>query len=103
MMLVIETQYLENYGTPEEPYWKMKGGDMVKVLGIPLNIDYDAVVDMVRDEIEYKNPYAEKYIIGWGIESDDFLSDFERGQLDYEGEIVFPEPTIEYKELLEMA
>jgi hypothetical protein len=99
MMLVIQTQYMENYGTETEPYWKMKGGDMVKVLGVPLNIDYSAVVDMVAPEIEYKNPFAEKYIIGWGIESDDFLSSFERGQLEYEGEIVFKEPTIEYGEI----
>jgi hypothetical protein len=100
MMLVIETQYLENYGTETEPYWKFKGGDMVKVLNVPLNIDYSAVVDMVSPQIEYKNAFAEKYILGWGLEPDDFLSPFEKGQLDYDGEIAYKEPEIDYKELV---
>jgi hypothetical protein len=108
MMLVIQTQYLENYGAHDwdgtgacPQYWKPKGGSEYKVLGVPLNIDYQEVVSMVN--VERSNDYVQEYIVGWTVESDDFLSDFEKGQLDYEGKVVYAEPTVDYRELLEMA
>jgi len=108
MMLVITTQVYENYGahdwdgTGECPlYWKAKGGSEYKVLGVPLNIDYQEVVDMVGNQIERYNNYVTESITGWSIESDDYLSDFEQSQLKWDGEIVFKEPEIEYSELNE--
>jgi hypothetical protein len=35
MMVVISTQYMENYGTPTQSYWKYKGGSDYKVLNVP--------------------------------------------------------------------
>jgi hypothetical protein len=101
MMIVIETQYLENYGSAEKPYWKFKGGSCYKITGVPLNIDYYEVVQMVKDEVEYKNDFSEQYILNWTVESDDYLSWFEKSQLEYDGEIVHKEPEIEYAELNE--
>jgi hypothetical protein len=108
MMIAIDTQYRENYGAHDwdgegecPQYWKSKGGSTYKILGVPLNIDYQAVVDMVRDDIEHRSEYSEQYIVGWSVESDDFLSWFELSQMKYEGEIVAPEPTIEYVDLTE--
>jgi hypothetical protein len=104
MILVIRTQFMENYGahdwdgTGECPqYWKMKGGSEYKVVGVPLNIDYQAVVDSTG--VEYSNEGAREYILDWSLESDDYLSWFEKSQLEYDGKIACPEPVINYKEL----
>ena len=99
-MVVIETQYMENYGSAEDPYWKMKGGSSYKITGVPADVPYDEVVDMVRDEIEYVNEFTEQYIIGEHVEADDYMSDFEKSQLEYEGEILYKEPEIEYSDLI---
>ncbi len=106
MMLVVDTQYCENYGAHDwdgkgacPQYWKFKGGSSYKVVGVPEGIDLEEVVELVRGEIEYKSDYAEEYIVGWGVKPDDYLSDFERSQLEYEGSIQFAEPTIDYREL----
>jgi len=103
-MIVIRTQYMENYGAHDwngegecPQYWKMKGGSEYKVTGVPLNSDLQAVVDMAN--VEYSNHYAREYIIDWSVEADDYLSEFERSQLEWEGEIQFKEPVIEYAEL----
>ena len=104
MMLVIRTQYMENYGahdwdgTGECPqYWKMKGGSEYKITNVPLNIDYQEVVSMAN--VETDNEYCREYILDWSIESDDYLSWFEKSQLDFDGEITSKEPVIEYSEL----
>jgi hypothetical protein len=57
---------------------------------------------MVPRVEKYSN-YSMESIVSWTLQADDYLSDFEKGQLDYEGEIVFPEPTVEYDELMETA
>ena len=108
MMLVIETQCYENYawnedgslGTGPDAYWKAKGGNSYKVLGVPTNVDLDEVVSLVRSDIEKNSDYYQETIIGYGLESDDWMSDFEQGQLKWEGAITFPEPTIEYSDLI---
>ena len=104
MMLVIRTQYMENYGahdwdgTGECPqYWKMKGGSEYKITDVPLNIDYQEVVSMAN--VEKDNEYCREYILDWSMEADDYLSWFEKSQLEYDGEITCKEPTIEYSEL----
>lgn len=104
MMLVIRTQYMENYGAHDwdgtgqcPQYWKMKGGSEYKITDIPLNIDYQEVVSMAN--VETDNEYCREYILDWSIESDDYLSWFEKSQLEYDGEITSKEPVIEYSEL----
>jgi hypothetical protein len=100
-MIVIRTQYRENYGTETEPYWKFKGGSDYKVTNVPTNALAHEVVDAVLskvDYIEYEGPMSEQYILDWSVEDDGYLSEFEQSQLQYDGEITFPEPTIEYKE-----
>jgi hypothetical protein len=104
MMLVIRTQFMENYGahdwdgTGECPqYWKMKGGSEYKITNVPLNIDYQEVVSMAN--VERDNEYCREYILDWSMEADDYLSWFEKSQLEYDGVIACKEPTIEYSEL----
>ena len=104
MMLVIRTQFMENYGahdwdgTGECPqYWKMKGGSEYKVINVPLNIDYQEVVSMAN--VETDNIGCCEYILDWSLESDDYLSWFEKSQLEYDGKVTCAEPIIEYSEL----
>lgn len=97
MMLVIATQDYENYGYR----WKPKGGSEYKVLGIPYPCDVNAIVDQLRSEIEQDNDSFKSTIIGYNVEADDYLSSFERDQLEYEGRITFPEPTLEYRDLVD--
>jgi hypothetical protein len=104
MMLVIRTQFMENYGAHDwdgkgqcPQYWKMKGGSEYKITNVPLNIDYQEVVSMAN--VERDNEYCREYILDWSMEADDYLSWFEKSQLEYDGEITSKEPTIEYSEL----
>jgi hypothetical protein len=103
MILVIQTQDYENYAAHEgftgEFRWKAKGGSCYKVTGVPTGIDLDEVVGFVRSEIERNDEYFQTTIVGYGLEADDYLSDFEQSQLSYEGAITYPEPTIDYGDL----
>ena len=96
MKILITTQYKENYGTAEEPYWKFKGGEDYVILGVdPLKTAPGVLVEQVRGQIEYSNEYTEEYILDWELVSDDYVTDFERSQLEYEGEIRFPAKVLE--------
>jgi len=103
-MLVIRTQFMENYGAHDwdgegecPQYWKMKGGSEYKVTNVPLNIDYQEVVSMAN--VEKNNEYVREYILDWSIEDDSYQSWFEKSQMEYDGKVVCPEPTVEYSEL----
>jgi hypothetical protein len=102
MMIVIRTQYRENYGTAEQPYWKNKGGSNYKVTNVNLNKNLGSeVVAKVESLIVKNDKYQQEYIIDWSWESDDYLSWFEQSQLEYDGKILYKEPTIEYNNLIE--
>ena len=110
MILVIETQYMENYGAHDwdgtgtcPQYWKAKGGSSYKITGVPSGIDFQEVMELVSAEIEVSNEYFSESIIGYRTEADDWLSWFEQSQLEFEGSIPHPEPTIQYSELVDRA
>ena len=95
--LIIATQYCENYGTEEDPYWKMKGGMEYVVSGLDFDADYewaaervDQIIFKIRDRVEISNAVSEEYILGWEIVADDHLTEYERVQLEYDGKIQFP-------------
>lgn len=88
--LLITTQVYENYGSAEKPYWKAKGGEDYVV---PNFTDFNTVTEVVlslRDQIESDTDYFRESIIDWVVVADDFLTQFERSQLKYEGRIVYP-------------
>lgn len=100
--LVISTQYCENYGTASDPYWKMKGGSEYVVEGLDFDADYewadariDRILDQVRDRVEISNEMCFEYVIGTEIVADDYLTDFERTQLEFDGVISFPAKVLE--------
>ena len=100
--LVINTQYIENYGSAEEPYWKVKGGSEYVVEHLDFDADYEwatarveQILNNVRDQVEVSNDFCEEFIVDWYIQSDDYLTDFERYQLEYDGKIEFPTKVLE--------
>jgi hypothetical protein len=106
MMLVIDTQYMENYGAHDwdgvgacPQYWKAKGGSEYKVTGIPANVDVNRVLFMLGQEVQWSDNGSSSTVIGTHIEEDNYLSWFERSQMEYDGEIQFAEPTISYTDL----
>jgi len=103
-MLVIDTQDQENYaahqGFTGDYRWKMKGGQSYKITNIPQGVDPAEVVEMVRLDIEENNNFFRSDIIGYSLQADDWMSPFEKSQLEYEGEIRYAEPTIDYRDYL---
>ena len=117
MKIAIETQYRENYGAHDwdgigecPQYWKFKGGETIilEVPGFRFNEEFaekkaQMVIDSIREKIEHKSEYSEEYIIGWGFVEDDYVTEFEKSQLEYDGEITFPAKRINYDEMMEAA
>lgn len=97
MMLVIKTQIYENYGSKDEQYWKPKGGCEHKILDIPQNVDYQDIVD--RCNIEFDSDYYREDVISYSLEPDNYLSEYERSQINLEGIITDPEPHIHYAKI----
>lgn len=94
MMLVIKTQIYENYGDPEHPHWKPKGGFEHKILDVPQNIDYSAVVN--KCDVQFDNEFYREDVIDYTLKPDNYLSEYERNQLQLDGTILDPEPQQHY-------
>jgi hypothetical protein len=109
MQLLITTQTQENYGAHDwdgvgecPSYWKFKGGQDYKyALGSTLRSDETLaeIVEHFRSEIEEDNDYYRNHIIGYQVVSDDYLTDFEKSQLEYEGSITYPATVLTMKEV----
>jgi hypothetical protein len=94
--LLITTQVYENYawredgtiGTGAEAYWKAKGGSDYVIR----NIDINRVQELAKAacaQIEQDSDYFTETVIGWEVVADDYLTEFEQSQLEYEGRIVY--------------
>jgi hypothetical protein len=100
--LLITTQVYENYawredgtiGTGAEAYWKAKGGNDYVVRNIDVNRARELANAATR-EIEQANDYFTETVIGWEIVADDYLTEFEQSQLEYEGRIAYPATELE--------
>lgn len=100
--LLIVTQVYENYawredgsiGTGADAYWKAKGGCDYVVKNVDVNSGKE-VVEAVRSRVEEDNEYYREYIIDWEIVEDDYLTQFERDQLEYDGRIEYPARELE--------
>jgi hypothetical protein len=96
MKILITTQYRENYGTPDEPYWKFKGSEDYFILGVdPLRVAPGTLVEQVRDRLEWSDAMSESWIWDWQLVSDDALSPWEQDQMQYDGEIRSPATVLE--------
>ena len=92
MLLAIETQYRENYGSHDwdgegecPQAWKSKGGSTYLVTGDALG--HKNVINELRDLIDYKNEGSEEFVIAVHMEEDGYCSDFEKYQKEeaYDG------------------
>ena len=100
MKLHIVTQYCENYGAHDwdgegscPQRWKFKGGeDYFYQLGneTPSDEHIDELVQVLRARFEYSDDYASNSLVGYGVVADDFRTEFERSQLEYDGVIQHP-------------
>ena len=109
MKLMITTQVQENYGAHDwdgegacPQYWKFKGGsDYSYALGSTLrNSETIAeIVEYFRAQIECDSEYFREYIIGFEVVADDYLTDYERSQLEYEGRIICGTQELTMKEV----
>ena len=96
MKILITTQYRENYGTAEEPYWKFKGGEDYFILDVdPLKVAPGLLVEQVRGRIEHTGAMTEEYILDWELVEDHALSPFEQDQMELDGEIRYPARVLE--------
>lgn len=100
MKLYITCQYMENYGAHDwdgqgecPQYWKMKGGeDYFFPLG-PHGRSEEALAELVeyfRKDVEWDDIGSRQYIINYTVVADDYMTQFERDQLEYEGKITYP-------------
>jgi len=87
--LVIQTQVYENYGSEFRPHWKAKGGEDYVVPNFTRFNDVQAFVDGIEGA-RVDNSYYQKYLIDWFVAEDDYLTEFERQQLEFDGKITYP-------------
>ena len=92
--LLITTQVYENYGAHDwegegecPQYWKAKGGSDYVVK--KFKGDVTTAVMCLRSQIECDNEHIKENIIGFELVADDYLTEFEQSQLDYEGKITY--------------
>ena len=94
--LLITTQVYENYGAHDwdgqgecPQYWKPKGGNDYVVKNFRNFNAIGSYIMVLRDKIETNTEYFREHIIDWEIVADDYLTQFERSQLEYEGKITY--------------
>ena len=94
--LLILTQVYENYaahdwdGKGECPqYWKAKGGCDYVVRNIDVNRAAD-IANWAAGQVEQDSEYYRETVIAWEVVEDDYLTEFERDQLEYDGRIEYP-------------
>ncbi len=97
MKLLITTQVQENYGAHDwdgtgacPQYWKFKGGNDYVVKNFTEFHRVTEVVMALRGDIESDNEYFKEHIVDFEVVADDYLTEFERSQLEYDGSIMFP-------------
>ena len=94
MKLLITTQVYENYGDAQKPHWKAKGSEdyVVKNFKTTRRSIAESATEAVmglRSEIEQDSEYYREQIIDFSVVPDDYLTEFERSQLEYEGQIMY--------------
>ena len=92
--LLISTQVYENYGAHDwdgkgacPQYWKAKGGNDYVVK--KFKGDATVAVMGLRSQVECNNDHFQETIVDFRVVADDYLTDFERSQLEYDGSIAF--------------
>jgi hypothetical protein len=109
-MWVIDTQNKENYGAHDwdgegecPQRWKFKGGNCIKITDIPVSVSYETLCSLANYAFNEYNDYFEVDVIRIHIEHNDWKSDFEKSQLEYDGFIQYAEPKYTFEEFYKLA
>jgi len=102
MKAIILTQVYENYAIREDgtvgkgadAYFKPKGGNEYVVRNVTEDQAFE-ILEKVAGQIEKSNDYYQEFIVDTKIVEDDFLTEYELNQLEWEGKIVYPPKEIE--------
>jgi hypothetical protein len=93
---------MENYGAHDwngegecPQHWKMKGGEDYFILNVN-ETEADDAVAQVRSDIEWNDIGSRQYIIGYGLVADNFMTEFEVSQLEYDGKVTCPAKVLEF-------
>lgn len=92
--LYIMTQYTENYGDDDFPYWKSKGGYDYFVLNVSES-DVESIMSRARAKIEHSSSFCHEHIIDYRVVPDDFITRDEEMQMEYDGKITYPTVVVE--------
>ena len=102
MKAIFTTQVYENYawredgsiGTGVDAYFKAKGGDEYVVR----NVDRSAmsrILAEVKARVEVSNDYFKETVVDFMLVEDDYLTEYERSQLEYDGRIEYSPKELE--------
>ena len=102
MKAIFTTQVFENYawredgsiGTGADAYFKPKGGDEYVVKNVNEDQVFE-ILEKVAGQIEKSNDYYQEFIVDIKIVEDDFLTEYEREQLEWECQIVYSPKELE--------
>jgi hypothetical protein len=102
MKAIFTTQVFENYawredgsiGTGADAYFKPKGGDEYVVRNVCDEQVFE-ILEKAAVQIEKSNDYYQEFIVDVKIVEDDYLTEYEREQLEYEGSIAFSPKELE--------
>ena len=102
MKAIFTTQVFENYawredgsiGTGEDAYFKPKGGDEYVVK----NVDKSQMLRILKEvkaQVEVSNDYFRETVVDFVLVEDDYLTEYEREQLEWDGSIVYSPKELE--------
>ena len=91
--IMIFTQVYENYGSPDKPFWKPKGGNEYVVPNFSDFNHLEGPIFQIRQMVECDDRYYRETLVDWFIAEDSYLTVFEKSQLEYDGEITYS-PTV---------
>ena len=102
MKAIFTTQVYENYavredgsiGTGAEAYFKAKGGDEYVVLNVD-KTQMSRILAEVRAKVEVSNDYFRETVVDFQLVEDDYLTEYEKSQLEYDGCIVYSPKELE--------
>ena len=99
MKIYFYTQDYENYGSPDEPYWKPKGGsDFI----LEADSWTEEMIDSAYSVIEHEGEMFIRSMIGHLEICDEFKTDLEQFQLENDGEILFPATRLTYDNFMKL-
>lgn len=102
MKAIFFTQVYENYavredgtiGTGANAYFKAKGGDEYVVLNVD-KTQMSRILAEVRAKVEVSNDYFRETVVDFQLVEDDYLTEYEKSQLEYDGCIVYSPKELE--------